>query len=269
MPLLKSVWKRWTRAIHDPIAFPLTVKHYYSFDNLASDLKDDQLCSPESWDALRLGHPHFLVPKDRDSWLADLKKSKDGQDPAVKQRAAEIAHQLKLRGVADVHSVGIGCAPLEYYLKISAPSVHLTASDYSSASIARLRRVFVECDQIVEFDILKGDWRRIQPDPLRSLVLMYRVDPHLSNDQWTSVFKEMHAVGVQNVLFIPAEILTLHYIALMQKRYWLARFRGVRQQFTGYERTPKVFKRFWQNLYTCEEYHLGGLLSFWLHRSIA
>ena len=90
---------------------------------------------------LRLYHPHFLVPTDRDAWLADLKKHKDGQDPATRQRAAEIAHQLSMRGITDVHSVGVGCAPLEYHLKALAPSVHLTASDYSPGSIARLQRV--------------------------------------------------------------------------------------------------------------------------------
>ena len=169
-----------------------------------------------------------------------------------------------MRGITDVHSVGVGCAPLEYHLKALAPSVQLTASDYSPGSIARLQRVFLECDKVVRFDILHGDWRKIQPNPPTSLVLMYRVDPCFSNDQWRAVFERMEAADVCNILFIPADILTLHYIVLVQKRFWLARFRGATQNFTGYDRSPKVFQRFWRDLYSCEEILLGGLHSYWL-----
>ena len=134
--------ERWRRAVYHPILLPLTIKHYYCFDQFTGDLKDGQLYSPELWDVLlRLYHPHFLVPTDRDAWLAGLKKHKDGQDPATRQRAAEIAQQLSMRGITDVHSVGVGCAPLEYHLKALAPSVHLTASDYSPGSIARLQKI--------------------------------------------------------------------------------------------------------------------------------
>ncbi|UPJ41956.1 hypothetical protein IVB40_32550 [Bradyrhizobium sp. 40] len=256
----------WLPLVNLPVWVPLTRPHYYYFGGVAETLKDSELHSAESWDALRTQHPHFVVQETRDKWLASLSESKDGQDLALKQRAAQIERELRVRGITDVHSVGVGAGALEYFLKQEMPSMHITASEYAPANVARLRNVFHEAN-VIQFDIAQGDWSGVQPQPDCSAVLMYRVDPHFTNEAWRTIFSNMAAAGVENIIFIPATIVTVQYLLLLQLRASIAYIRGERASFTGYMRSAKVFPPFWDRLYVHKNVMLGGLPSYLLTRT--
>jgi hypothetical protein len=256
----------WLPLVNLPVWVPLTRPHYYYFGGAADALKGGELHSPESWDVLRTRHPHFVVPETRDKWLASLSESKDGQDLALKQRAAQIARELHAQGISDVHSVGVGAGALEYFLKQEMPSLRVTASEYAPENVARLRDVFHEAN-VIQFDIAQGDWSGVQPQPQCSAVLMYRVDPHFTNDAWGAIFANMATAGVKNIIFIPATIVTVQYLLLLQLRAGIAYIRGERASFTGYMRSAKVFPMFWGGLYAHKNITFGGLPSYLLTRA--
>jgi len=101
------------------LPFNLTVKHYYPFGKTTASLKDGELNSPESWDALRVSHPHFSITSERESWVrqCELGINKDGQDGCLNARAVEIVDLLKANKFTSIHSVGVGGTALEYHIK--------------------------------------------------------------------------------------------------------------------------------------------------------
>ena len=209
-----------------------------------------------------------MVPGDRAGWLESLRDFKDGQDIALRRRADEIAALARRRGIAEIFSVGAGAGALEYFLKKSLPSVLLTASDYSGANIERLRRVFTECDDVTVFDITQADWSSMGGNDSRStLVLMYRVDTNLSNRQWRVVFQNMARSRVRNVLFVPANIMTLRSLAKLRMRNVRARLHGEVPLFTGYIRNLRMYPRLWNEQYRSESVLLLETPSFWLSLS--
>ena len=96
---------------------------------------------------------------------------------------------------------------------------------------------------------------------------MYRVDPHFTNDAWRAIFANMAAAGVRNIIFIPATIVTVQYLLLLQLRAGIACIRGERASFTGYMRSAKVFPTFWDGLYVHKNVTFGGLPSYSLTRA--
>lgn len=246
------------------IPFPLTVRHYYPFDGLAMRLKNGQLQSAEAWDLLRAEHPHFMIPDDRDEWIKSLKTSKDGQDDRLETRAQQIVSLLKHHSISNIYSVGSGAGALEYFLKREMPEAQITASDYNPLGIERLRRVFIEC-KVVQFDMTDPDWTGMggDDDP-HSGVIMYRVDPHFTNAQWRTIFRNAALSRVHNILYMPAEIMTLRWLYHHRLKNLDALLRGRKPSFTGYARNDKALPVQWYGFYTSETVTLAGMTSFWL-----
>jgi hypothetical protein len=252
----------WLPLVNLPVMFPLTLRHYYPFGELGGLLKNGELASPESWDALRLNDPNLFISDERAEWIKGLTEVKDGQDLALRERASEIVGLLDAKGIADIHSVGVGAGALEYFIKLfSASAIRVVASDYNPEGVARLRRVFVECDGIEQFDITQDNWLSVAR---ASTVLMYRVDPQLSDQEWRAVFESTARARIQNILYIPSNEISFQYLMFSWLRTLFARMAGKRLAFAGYIRSAKIFPKFWQGLYVQESVRLGGLRSYWL-----
>lgn len=253
------------------IPFRFTMRHYQNFGGSALKLKDNSLNFVESWDNLRAEHPHFSIPKVRAEWLetAELKVVKDGQDKGLVERAKNIARVLKRENINTVFSVGVGGAGLEYHIKKNLPGVKVFCSEYSEQNVEALKGVFVECDGVVRFDILKGDWAQIKNTYLldkSATLLVYRIDASFTDTEWRQIFENIYASGISNVVYIPTTLLSLLSVWNRKQRELLWFLKNNKISFAGHLRTKKTFQSFWAGLYGEEEYVFGGLKGFLLKK---
>ena len=171
------------------IPFKCTLRQYYPRDDMTDSMDHIPIDSPELWDALRDDSPRFQVPAERDAWVdmcvSDTRK--DGLDEHLQDRASVLAGMLAGYGFTHVHSAGVGSGAFEFHLKKTDPSIHLTVSDYPEGIVDTLGRVFHECDEICQFDILGTEWAKYG-DRRELIVLMNRLDPLFNNEQWADVF---------------------------------------------------------------------------------
>lgn len=247
---------------------PFAMKHYQVFGSSSALFKDGELNSADSWDILRETHPQFSISKDRNEWLraCEVQVRKDGQDMGLARRAHDINLLLKQEGITHVFSVGVGGAGLEYQLKKINPELHLVCSEFAPKNVELLRGVFEEADDIIQFDILAGNWTELKEHyfPDNSICLMYRVDASFTDEEWQNIFKKMHESGIHRILFIPSSFLTI--LSVVNRKWrelkWFIKKSAV--IFSGYLRTKKKFKSYWEGLYSDKFYEFGGLKSFLL-----
>jgi hypothetical protein len=253
------------------LPFPLTIQHYFPFDQTTTLLKDHELHSAESWDALRQFHPHFSIPENREEWLkaSEAHIKKDGQDGGLVARAKDVVKLIDELGVTSVFSAGVGGAGLEYQIKKMKPNIHLTCSEFAPISVERLKHVFLEADSIILFDMKKDDWRVAvhTTNPKNQLTLLYRIDIDLSDQELFDMIRRMHEAGIENILIILCGRLTLRGLVnrLSQRFVWT--LKGISYAFSGYLRTEKTFERAWQGLYVSKSLECAGLRSFLLKRN--
>ena len=253
------------------LPFPLTVRQYYAFDDSTSQLKDEALDSAESWDVLREEHPHFSISDDREEWLkaSEAITQKDGQDGALIRRAKDVVNLVvEQLGITSIFSVGVGGAGLEYQIKKLKPGLELTCSEYSTVAVETLKKVFIECDSIVRFDMKSEDWSTAlrEGDAKKQLCLMCRVDPHFTDEEWSKIFRHAFAAGIENILFIPCSCLTARafWNRLFQRHTW--KKQDAKYVFSGYLRTKRRFQSCWRPVYAHTELDCGGSKSFLLKK---
>lgn len=253
------------------IPFNLTIKHYQTFGEASAYLENHKLDSSYSWDILRLKHAHFSVPVDREEWLkaAETKIKKDGQDGGLLERVRDITALLKREKINSIFSVGVGGAGLEYQIKKSMPDIKLVCSEYAPRNIKLLKKVFIESNEIIFFNVLKGDWNFIKQHYLKdahSVLLMYRLDASFTDDEWGRIFSTLYNAGIESIIYIPSSFLTLLSLLNRKKREirWLITRRPI--SFAGYLRTRKKSQQFWASLYEEKALSFGGLNGFFLKR---
>lgn len=248
--------------------FPFTMKHYQTFGETSSKMKNQELASVESWDALRQNHPHFSVSSDRKEWLfvSEANVRKDGQDSLLVERAKDIVNLLKREEIAEIFSVGVGGAGLEYQIKKMMPDLKLVCSEYSQANVDLLKKVFIESDEVIKFDVLNDNWGEVNKKYLNDngLCLIYRIDASFSNDEWSKIFKRIHSASIEKILLIPTGMLTVLSIFNRKRREIKWFFKGMPVLFSGYIRTKKQFEKYWKDLYNQKELVFGGLKGFLL-----
>ena len=252
------------------LPFPLTIKHYFAFDSATALLKDGVLNSVESWDALRQSHPHFSISEHRDEWLraAEAQIKKDGQDSALPLRAKEVVRIINELGIRTLFSAGVGGAGLEYQIKKLKPDLRLVCSEYSPVSVKALKKVFVECDSVLLFDMKSKDWSVALEgvDAKKQLVLLNRIDIDFSNEELRDMLQHMYDSGIQNILFILCGRITARGILnrLFRRLQW--RLRGMPYAFAGYLRTKQTFQMFWQQLYQSSDIELPYMSGYLLKK---
>lgn len=238
---------------------PVTLRHYYP---VAGRLPD-RIDSPEAWDRLRDAEPHLSIADERGEWLkaTALEVVKDGQDARLIERAQDVVRFLEHAGVRELFSVAVGGAGLEYHIKRLYPAVRLTCSEYAPENVRKLKRVFPEADAIVQQDARNSDWSSLS-DRADACVLVYRLDPHLTDPEWRSFFVRLSAQRVRTVLYIPSRMLT--WLSIVERVRTLLRWRreGAGAVFAGYTRSRPRFQSFWKSLYTPEIAEFGGLEGF-------
>jgi hypothetical protein len=248
--------------------FSYTVKHYQALGPMTMALHDT-LDQAGDWDALRQSHPNFSISENRDEWLraAEGLDHKDGQDRGLLKRGKDVSDLISRMDMKKIISLGVGGGGLEYQIKKHIPSLTLICSEYSQVSVNVLKKVFLEADDSIFFDIKHSDWRTLpHDDPERTALLMYRIDVHTTDKEWRKIFERIHAAGIQNIIFIPSSTLTwISFIkSLVRRLSWAVR--GTPTVCVGFQRTTTTFRAFWSDLYSTEERVFGGLRGFILKK---
>jgi hypothetical protein len=250
------------------IPFSFTTNHYFVFKN--SSLKDGELNSKESWDVLRENDDHFSISESREEWISvneNLVK-KDGQDGALIGRAEQIVELLKWKNIEELFSVGSGGAGLEYHVLKRMPDLRLTCSEYSPKSVEVLRNVFTECEAVIEFDAVKSNWADVVSvsNITKQIILMYRIDIHLTDIETEQMFKKMYEAGIENVIIVLCGVVTVRGFInrLIQRLTW--KLSGEKLIFAGYLRSEASFEKFWSKYYQSEGFLCGGLPSYLLKK---
>ncbi|MCC7357353.1 hypothetical protein IT408_02485 [Candidatus Uhrbacteria bacterium] len=264
--------KKFLKLINN-LPFKFTIAHVETFGSQTRVLKEGKLDSPESWDLLRRDHPHFSISSNRKEWLeiCNLKTKKDGQDGGLIRRAKDIVALLKESYVTSLFSVGAGGAGLEYHVKNMFPQLYLVCSEYAADNVDLLKKVFLEADEVVSFDMKAIDWKQAlrQREVGEHLVLMYRIDPHATDKEWRKIFERMHGEDVKNILFIPCGFLTLHSLIKRKWRILKLSLQGESFVFSGYLRTRMTYESYWDGLYRAKLHKFGGLDGYYLqHKDI-
>lgn len=236
----------------------LTLKYYHYFGSSGKELGEN-LNTSGSWDVLRTKEGvegDFYISDDRRAWQNIALNNN-----MLKVQAADIVNVISPE-FNSIHSFGVGAAHLEFLIKRKCPSLAMKCSDFTPHGIERLKKVFVEAEEITIFDMLKGDWPTMDAG---HICLLYRVDTVFDDSQWREVLRKMNAAGIKNILFIPSDVLTVRKILYQLFKYVV--FRGFRREmiFSGYLRTRPRLESLFEECYTVERTtRIGGLIGFFL-----
>lgn len=210
----------------------LTLKYYHYFGDSEKELGDN-LNTRNSWDVLRTKEGVqglYYIPEDRETWRQTCLSHEH-----LRLKAKDIVKLIKSK-FNNIHSFGVGAAYLEFFIKTEEPSLRLKCSDFTPHGIERLRKVFLEADDVFNFDMINGDWGTIDP---QGICLFYRVDTVFDDNQWKEVFHKMKSAGIKGVLFIPSDVLTLRKILYQQFKYVIFRIFRRKMTFSGFLRTKQ------------------------------
>lgn len=245
----------------------MKIKHFYSFDlNFIKNIKSDKL-DKSSWEILRADNQNsdFSIEKSREDYIESCENSDDYQKAAKK-----ICHITSLHNWNKIVSLGVGKGILEYHIKKLLPEVEIICTDYTQNSLELLKNVLLECNNFQVFDMLNDDWRIFKE---MDALIMFRLSTEFSQKQWYHIFKEMHAAGIKNVIFIPTELLNIK-ILLNEKIGLLSSYiRRRKTTFCGWMYSEKEFKKFFSGkspkaLYIIENtYNLDNYTIFELKRN--
>ncbi len=235
------------------LPFEATVRHYYPLAKTPTGQQGVDLTQAKGWDLVRATEGNFLIPEDRSIWLrmCETRITHDSAAGDLPSRAYDILDLLEKHEVQEqLFSFGVGLAALEYHIKRLRPSLRVYCSDYGIEAVSRLKQVFHECDGIVHFDLIKERFLQVFPQATTSaMVLIHRVDPHLTDNQWEQTFTRLAADKVQWILFVPHRLLTLRYLLRSKRQEAWHRARGISLALSGMVRTKRRWLRLWSNQY--------------------
>ena len=247
----------------------LGLKHYYPMEGTKHGRATVDLTKAEGWDQVRAEDGPLFIPENRAQWqrMCDEPVFHDSNGGDLLARAGTILDTLRRHGLTqELYSLGVGLAALEFHIKRLYPDIKLFCSDYGEETTRRLRGLFVESDGISQFDLNTQRFRDVYPSAgPDAVVLIHRVDPHLSDNEWRRAFAALAADGIRHVFFVPHRVLTLRYLVESKERDVLHRLKGTPLALSGYVRTLRRWGRLWGEDYLLmETMEVGYARGFWL-----
>lgn len=190
----------------------------------------------ENWELLREeGDENFSIERSVDEYRKNCLKA-----TAYAQSAQLIKELLTKHKIDRAASMGIGKGVLEWHLKRCMPDLYLIGTDYTEGALQLLRDVFVECDELKTFDVLRDSYRGgVNADCL----ILYRVSTEFDFDDWCRIFKRMYEEGIKNVVFVPTELLNVKLLLFETLCRVRNKVRGKRETFCGYMYSEAEFKK--------------------------
>jgi hypothetical protein len=205
-----------------------------------------------AWDSLRTDHTQadFYIPEDREQWRAICAK------PELAERAEAIASWTRDRQMTAVTSFGVGTGCLELQIHRIDRGLRLHLSDFSVATVQRLRQVFPEAASIEVADLVQAD----MPAANDGLTLLHRIDTEFTNSELRQIFRRLNGAGHRVILFAASGFLGPRELAKEFARRLRAKANRDPLTFAGYLRTRSVYDTFWAPGYRLRrEATVGGV----------
>lgn len=207
----------------------MQIKHFSIFQNNSSEL---------NWENLRNDseEKHYFIPYSKKDYLSKV----ETDDPSLSTKI--ILQEIERINLKNIFSIGSGIASQEYQLKkFSDCSVVVTDSN---SSILRIKRFDIFDDAFI-FDAssdtlpVNGNW----------IMLFHRIDTEFNDNQLTSLFAKCHNSGINNICFVPAELISLRLIIAEIKVFIVSIIKRKPRIFCGYARSFNSFKKIWSPYY--------------------
>lgn len=218
----------------------MKIKHYFCFDKEIQYKMTSEKLNDQNWDILRTDETKspFAIERSVTEYEKNCEESLE-----YKRVAERICESIKKNGYQNLVSVGVGKGILEWHIKKMLPELNIECTDYTKESVNLLKNVFLNCDNFRVFDIMKDDYSVFGKD---TVIMMYRVSTEFDNKQWCQIFDKLYNAGIENIIFVPTEILNLK-IALHEKM-WLGinYLRNKRSIFCGWMYSQGEFLRFFK-----------------------
>ncbi len=209
----------------------MKIKHYSIF-NYHENSKID-------WDFLRNSkkEPEYYIPQTEGEYKSIINENK------YKDIVETTINYIDSNKLDTILSLGSGRAILEYQLKFKT-GIKTIISDVTK-SILRLKK-FNYFDEVLLIDITKQINIKISK---KSIVLLPRIDTELTDNQIKQLFKNLHRKGVNYILFIPAQLISLKSIVIQIYILLKALIYKTPLVDCGYSRSRGRFKKLWEEFY--------------------
>jgi hypothetical protein len=212
----------------------MKIKHYSVFDTNVEIL---------NWENLRNNlyeHAYFL-PNTKEDYISKADKYNSKQLPI------QIIEYCNLNNIKKIFSIGSGIALLEYQIKKNS-DLQVVVSDFND-SIYRIKefRIF---DDALKIDILKDELSFDQ----KTLLLFPRIDTEFTDNELSYIFSKVSSYAVNNIIFIPAELLTLKTFLVEIKVLFISFFKNKKRVFCGYARSFNRFKKIINKYYNLHHF---------------
>ncbi len=214
----------------------MKIKHYEIFKAELPGSRLDQ----ETWGALRMGSDYaYGIEENAQSYEQNCMQMKSYQTAAKK-----ICGIVKRSHCRHIITFGGGKGILEWHIKKLLPQVYLECTDYAKESIDKLKKVFLNCDALYAFDMLKGDYRNFDK---KAFFIFYRVSEELNFKQWCQCLKKLYAAKIETVIFVPDELATAAVAKREWKKHWKNKLARKKDVFCGWiyseETIEKIFRK--------------------------
>ena len=209
-----------------------------------------------NWEELRndaMESPYFL-PFSKEEYL----KKVDVESPS--KTASLLLKELKRMNVREVFSIGSGIGALEFQLK-KFGKFKVIVSDHNS-SVDRLRG-FHCFDGAFQFDAV-SDSLNLEKE---TVVLLPRIDTELTDHQISVLFLHCFQSGILNLVFIPAERITLKFFMTEIKILLISMLKRKPRVLCGFSRSFSHFKKLWEPYYTYKQISRIGNGIYLLYRN--
>lgn len=220
----------------------MKIRHFGIFRN-----NDDTL----NWEKLRNDKdetPYFL-PYTKEEYFRKVERDKP--TPV----AVAILNEIKNSGLQKVFSLGSGIAFMEFQLKKFSENV-VVVSD-NNPSVLRIKQFSIFDDAII-LDALAD------PLPIDKnwIVIFPRIDTEFNDDQFRDIFHKCHSVGIKNIIFIPAGLLSIRILIAELKIRLLSLVKSRPLVFCGYARSMGTFRKIWGTYYKLTKSSKGHQVLF-------
>ena len=124
------------------------------------------------------------------------------------------------------------------------PEQIVVCTDYTENAIEHLKNVFTNVDKAYTFDMLFGDYTKLDNN---ALFIMFRVSTEFNINQWYEIFEKMYDAKIEYIVFIPAGIDNIKSIASERIRHLINVLRGKKDIFCGWLYSENEYKKMFRN----------------------
>lgn len=223
----------------------MRLKHYTVFKKKIKVL---------NWESLRNDEnekPYYL-PYTKNDYLLKV----DTEYPSCLTKT--ILHEIEKMKIKKIFSIGSGIASQEYQLKKFSNN-EVVVTDYTK-SVLRLKQFNIFDDAFI-LDVFNDKL----PVDESWVVLFPRIDTEFDDEQLSELFKKCYELGVKQICFIPAELLSLRIVLAEIKILLISIFKRKPRVFCGYARSMNSFKKLWNPYYEISKQYKEQKQILFLH----